>query len=65
MRELERLLRMKRAELIQNEDNVTSNESSMLGHGTTERLVRISQFIQAGWVAVTAWRWLIYAGVLD
>jgi hypothetical protein len=67
MGDLEDMLRLKREDLIQDRDDELGNdfEDLVLGRTTTARLVRISQFIQAGWVLVAVWRWLIYAGVLD
>jgi hypothetical protein len=64
---LEDLLHLRREDLIQDRDDELSQdvEDLVLGKTTTDRLVRISQFIQLGWVLVAAWRWLIYAGVLD
>jgi hypothetical protein len=67
MGDLEDLLRLRREDLIQDRDEELSQdfEDLILGRTTTDRLVRISQFIQVGWVLVAVWRWLIYAGVLD
>jgi hypothetical protein len=63
MRSLEGRLGFRRQALVQKADD--KYKGAFLGETTTDWLISIGWFAEAGWIVVAVWRWAIYAGVLD